>query len=62
MGVKQKESWWVRLKRAIRRLRVPPMAGDGGAHSDKGIVVSSPQPDSSSVVRDTVTIKPWIRQ
>ena len=57
-----KESWWIRLKKVIRKMKVPPMAGDGGFITDKTLIVTSPPSDSTSVVRDTITIKPSITQ
>lgn len=53
----QKENLWVRLKRALRRIKVPPMSGDGGIHSDKGITVKKPQVDSSVVIQDTTVVR-----
>ena len=54
----KRESIWVRLKRAIRRLKVPPMAGDGGFITDKTLIVTKPQTDSTFVVKDTAVVKP----
>lgn len=50
---------WVRLKRFLQRLKlidVPIPKGDGGAHSDKGLIVSRPQTDSAFVIKDTAVI------
>lgn len=55
---KKGEDWWIRLKRFLRRVKVPPMSGDGGAHSDKLIQISKPQTDSTAVLKDSVVTKP----
>lgn len=50
---------WVSLKRFLQRLKlVDPstIRGDGGAHSDKGLIVSRPQTDSAFVIKDTAVI------
>lgn len=50
--------WWIRLKRFLRRVKVPPMSGDGGLFSDKAIIITKPQTDSTSVLKDSVVTKP----
>ena len=53
---KDKPSIWVRLKRVLRRVKVPPQRGDGGAYTDKYIEITKPQTDSSFVVKDTAVV------
>ena len=56
MGIKKK---WVRLKRFIQRLirvEVPPQQGDGGFISDKTLIVTKPQIDSTLTIKDTATV------
>ena len=56
MGIKKK---WVRLKKVIQRLlriEFPPQQGDGGAHSDKGLILTRPKIDSTLTIKDTATI------
>lgn len=55
---KNSEDWWIRLKRFLRRVKVPPMSGDGGIHSDKAIIITKPQTDSTAVLKDSVVTKP----
>jgi hypothetical protein len=56
-----KKKRWVRLKRAIQKLKLintPPQKGDGGFVSDKivDIVGGKHQGDSTFVVKDTVVV------
>lgn len=62
MGVKGKETLWVRLKRAIRRIRVHPMAGDGGFITDKTLIVTKPQNDTTLIIKDTTVVARPIKQ
>ena len=56
MGKKKR---WVRLKRAIqwlKKVNVEPSRGDGGFITDKTLIVTKPQIDSSFVIKDTSVI------
>ena len=53
---KDKEKFWLRLRRAFKRVVLFPQRGDGGAHSDKFIQVTKPPTDSSFVIKDTAVI------
>ena len=46
----------VRLRRIVRRKRLQIGTGDGGAYSDKFIIVTKPQNDSTLTIKDTATI------
>lgn len=56
-----KKKRWVRLKRMLRK-KVNIPRGDGGAHSDKGIIITKPYTDSTHIVRDTVVVGGPIKQ
>ena len=51
----QKETIWIRLKRAVKRM-VTPQRGDGGAYTDKYIQITKPQTDSTFVIKDTAVV------
>lgn len=53
--VQRKQSIWIRLRKALRRIILPPR-GDGGAHSDKLIQISRP-PADTTLVQDSVIVK-----
>ena len=53
---KQKETIWLRLRRAFKRVVLFPQRGDGGIYSDKFIQVTKPQTDSSVVVKDSTVV------
>ena len=53
---KNKETIWVRLKRVLKRVKVPTYGGDGGIHSDKGIQITKPQTDSTFVINDSAVV------
>lgn len=46
----------IRLRRIVRRKRLQIGTGDGGAYSDKFIIVTKPQNDSTLTIKDTATI------
>ena len=53
---KQKETIWLRLRRAFKRVVLFTKRGDGGIYSDKFIQVTKPQTDSSVVVKDSTVV------
>ena len=60
-----KKKTWVRLKKVIQRLlriEFPPQKGDGGLFSDKFIIVTKPQTDSTSVMKDSVVVAGPLRK
>ena len=63
MGTNKKDSLWVRLKRAVRKINFIPQWGDGGFVSDKIIEIRGNKHtnDTSFVVRDS-TVIPKARQ
>ena len=54
---KENETIWVRLRRAFKRIVLFPQRGDGGIHSEKGLILTKPQTDSCIVVKDTVVTR-----
>jgi hypothetical protein len=42
----------------LRKIKVSPMSGDGGAYSDKLIQIARPQIDSTIVIKETVVVSP----
>ena len=58
MSNKEKETVWVRLKRVFRRMVALPQRGDGGLFSDKGVIVTKPQQDTTLIQKDTIVAKP----
>lgn len=53
---KDKEKFWLRLRRAFKRVVLFPQRGDGGAYSDKLIQISKSPNDSSVVVKDSTVV------
>lgn len=56
MGTNKKDSLWVRLKRAVRKVNFLPLWGDGGLFSDKAIITTKPQTDSTFVIKDSTVV------
>lgn len=53
---RKSDNIWIRLKRAFRRMVLLPQRGDGGIISDKTLMVTKQQKDSTSVIKDTIVI------
>lgn len=46
----------IRLRRIVRRKRLQIGTGDGGILSDKTIIVTKPQKDTTFIIKDTATV------
>lgn len=57
MGNKNREKWWIRLKKFVQRKKVSIGTGDGGVMSDRVITVIGDVPkDSTFVIKDTAVV------